>query len=52
MSWLRMSFLSNITFKAGDSHSISENERRINSSKDIIIGNHVLLGNNVTILKA
>lgn len=46
-------FSANITIRVGDSHSIIqvENEKRINPSKDVVIGNHVWVGNQVTILK-
>ena len=46
-------FSANITFRTGDSHSIinCETKQRINQSKNISIGNHVWIGNQVTILK-
>lgn len=46
-------FSSNIIVRTGDSHSIinSETKQRINSSKNVVIGNHVWIGNQVTILK-
>lgn len=45
-------FSKDITFRTGDSHSIiDENEIRINPSEDIIIGNHVWIGNKVIITK-
>lgn len=48
----RCLFSANITLRAGDSHSIlDKNGKRINPSKDIMIGNHVWVGNTVTILK-
>lgn len=48
----RCLFSSNVTLRTGDSHSILNKEgKRINPSKDIIIGNHVWVGNTVIILK-
>lgn len=46
-------FSANITFRAGDSHSVldSETGERINPSKDIIVGNHVWVGNTVIVTK-
>ena len=45
-------FSSNILFQTGDSHSIIDIENnRINSSRDIRIGNHVWVGTRVTCLK-
>lgn len=45
-------FSKNITFRTGDSHSITDLEgNRINPSKDINIGNHVWIGNNVIVTK-
>lgn len=45
-------FSSDITFRTGDSHSIlNMNGERINPSKDILVGNHVWIGNKVTITK-
>lgn len=46
-------FSSNIRFRTGDSHSIidSESGERINPSADIVIGEHVWVGSNVTCLK-
>ena len=46
-------FSTDVVFRTGDSHSILdlETEKRINPSKDIIIGNHCWFGNKVTILK-
>ena len=42
----------NITMRTGDSHSITDLDgNRINPSKSILIGNHVWIGNTVTILK-
>lgn len=48
----RCLFSSGITFRTGDSHSIfNESGLRINSAKDIFIGDHVWFGQNVTVLK-
>lgn len=46
-------FSADIALRTGDSHSVLEAETnlRINPSKDIIIGDHVWVGNGVTILK-
>jgi len=46
-------FSANITLRAGDSHSIVDSETgvRLNPSRDIIIGNHVWVGNTVIITK-
>ncbi|MBM6761405.1 acyltransferase [Megamonas hypermegale] len=45
-------FSNDIHFRTGDSHSIiDETEKRINKSKNIIIGNHVWIGTRVTCLK-
>ena len=46
-------FSANITLRAGDSHSVidAETGTRINKSKDIIIGDHVWIGNTVIITK-
>lgn len=45
-------FSANITIRTGDSHSILDKSgKRINPSKDIMIGNHVWIGNTATILK-
>ena len=45
-------FSSNIDFRTGDSHSIiDENGRRLNKSKSIIIGNHVWICSQATLLK-
>lgn len=45
-------FSSNIVFRTGDSHSILDKEgNRTNSAKDITIGNHVWITQNVTVLK-
>ena len=45
-------FSSDVVIRTGDSHSIvDEKGNRINGSKDIIIGNHVWVGNKTTILK-
>ena len=48
--WL---FSANITLRAGDSHSVIDAETgiRINKSKDIIIGDHVWIGNTVIVTK-
>lgn len=46
-------FSANITLRAGDSHSVidAETGTRINKSKDIIIGDHVWIGNTVIVTK-
>ena len=45
-------FSKDIVFRTGDSHSIiDENRNRINPSKDILIGNHVWIGNKVIVTK-
>ena len=46
-------FSSNITLRAGDSHSVIDLEtgRRINPSKDIIVSDHVWVGNTVIVTK-
>lgn len=46
-------FSANITLRAGDSHSVidAETGARLNYSKDIIIGDHVWIGNTVIITK-
>lgn len=46
-------FSANITLRAGDSHSVvdAETGTRLNKSKDIIIGDHVWIGNTVIITK-
>lgn len=46
-------FSANITLRAGDSHSVIDPETgtRLNNSKDIIIGDHVWIGNTVIITK-
>lgn len=45
-------FSSDVIIRTGDSHSIIDLEgHRINQAKDVIIGNHVWIGNRVTILK-
>ena len=46
-------FSANITLRAGDSHSVidAESGTRMNPSKDIIIGNHVWIGNTVIVTK-
>ena len=48
----RCLFSDTITFRTGDSHSILDSEgERINKAKDIIIGDHVWIGQQVIILK-
>jgi len=46
-------FSANIKYRTGDSHSILDvvTGARTNPSKDIIIGNHVWVGNSVCVLK-
>jgi len=46
-------FSANITLRAGDSHSVidAETGTRLNKSKDIIIGDHVWIGNTVIVTK-
>ncbi|MBR5125405.1 MAG: acyltransferase [Oscillospiraceae bacterium] len=45
-------FSSDVHFRTGDSHSILDMQgRRINSSEDIVLGNHVWVGTKVTCLK-
>lgn len=46
-------FSTNVMLSTGDSHSVidSATGRRINSSQDILIGNHVWFGHDATILK-
>lgn len=46
-------FSANITLRAGDSHSVidAKTGERINKSKDIIIGDHVWIGNTVIVTK-
>lgn len=45
-------FSSEITFRTGDSHSILDlNGHRINPSENIIIGDHVWIGNKVILMK-
>lgn len=46
-------FSSNIAMRTGDSHSLIQCDtgERINSSKSIIIGDHVWIGTGVTVLK-
>lgn len=45
-------FSSDIHFRTGDSHSVLDMQgKRINASKDIMIGNHVWVGTKVTCLK-
>ena len=48
----RCLFSDTITFRTGDSHSILNDDfKRINKAKDISIGNHVWIGQQVIILK-
>lgn len=48
----RCLFSDTITFRTGDSHSILDSDgERINKAKDIIIGDHVWIGQQVIILK-
>lgn len=48
----RCLFSDSITFRTGDSHSIlDKNGVRINRAKDITIGDHVWIGQQVTVLK-
>lgn len=46
-------FSANITLRAGDSHSVIDAATggRINHSKDIIVGDHVWIGNTVIVTK-
>ena len=46
-------FSANVTFRAGDSHSVLDagTGERINPSKDIIVGDHVWIGNTVIVTK-
>lgn len=46
-------FSANITIRTGDSHSIVDfkTRQRLNPSKCVVIGDHVWIGNQVTILK-
>lgn len=44
-------FSSNIDVRTGDSHTILQNGERINPSKDVVIGEHVWVGQKVLILK-
>lgn len=46
-------FSSNIAMRTGDSHSLTQCDsgKRINPSKHIVVGEHVWVGTNVTILK-
>jgi acetyltransferase-like isoleucine patch superfamily enzyme len=45
-------FSSDIRMATGDGHSVIDNEgKRINPSRDILIGNHVWVGNRVACLK-
>ena len=48
----RCLFASEIVIRTGDSHSLLDlNGKRLNHAKDIIVGNHVWIGQYVTILK-
>ena len=48
----RCLFASEIVFRNGDSHSVLDlNGNRLNYAKDILIGNHGWVGQNVTVLK-
>lgn len=48
----RCLFSGRIHLRTGDSHSVVDLEgRRVNPSRDIVIGNHVWLGLDVTVLK-
>ena len=46
-------FSANIKFRTGDSHSILDacTRKRTNYSKDIVLGEHVWVGNSVCVLK-
>ena len=45
-------FSDTITFRTGDSHSILDSDgKRINKAKDIAIGDHVWIGQQVIVLK-
>lgn len=44
-------FSSNIIVQTGDSHTILQDGKRINTSSDIVIGNHVWVGTRTTLLK-
>lgn len=46
-------FSANITLRAGDSHSVvdAESGKRLNPSKDIVVGDHVWIGNTVIVTK-
>ncbi|MBK5442691.1 acyltransferase [Peribacillus sp. TH24] len=45
-------FSSDVVIRTGDSHSIIDNGgSRVNQARDVIIGDHVWLGNKTTILK-
>ncbi len=45
-------FSTDVIFRTGDSHSIVDiNGKRINEAKDIIIGNHIWIGNKVILTK-
>ena len=48
----RCLFSDTITFRTGDSHSILDSDgKRINKAKDITIGDHVWIGQQVIVLK-
>lgn len=44
-------FANDIQIRTSDSHKIFHQNKRINEAKDVVIGNHVWIGNKVTILK-
>lgn len=45
-------FSTDVTFRTGDSHSIVDLDgRRINNAQDVIIGNHIWIGNKVVLTK-
>lgn len=46
-------FSANVTLRAGDSHSVidAKTGERLNQSKDIIVGDHVWIGNTVIVTK-
>ena len=48
----RCLFASEIVFRTGDSHSVLDlSGNRLNQAKDILVGNHVWIGQYVTVLK-
>ncbi len=48
----RCLFSNDVTFRTGDSHVITDlDDNRLNESKDICIGNHVWIGNQIVVLK-